>query len=249
MPIQRSEGPVGLIVCPSRELARQTFDIVVEYSEALKQGGWVGAGPACWIGLCSRRGGTAAGCAWRWCDAGGWLHHLRAAVPALLLQAPGPTLHARPQPAPSSAQPRPAHPHSPAPQPRRRLPGAALAAGHRRRGHEDAGRPDPQHGHTHGGGHAGAPQGHADVRQGGGAEGSRVGGRPVRRAWVVLSCARGEVEVRHHITDTPLTSLAPQPWQATNTCMPLPPPCLSPTHMHTQQAAHDPGYLPLPVPG
>ncbi len=42
MPVQRGEGPVGLIMCPSRELARQTFDIVVEYAEALKQGGYPG---------------------------------------------------------------------------------------------------------------------------------------------------------------------------------------------------------------
>ncbi|KAL4424987.1 hypothetical protein ABPG77_002872 [Micractinium sp. CCAP 211/92] len=40
MPVQRGEGPVGLIMCPSRELARQTFDIVVEYAEALKQDGY-----------------------------------------------------------------------------------------------------------------------------------------------------------------------------------------------------------------
>ncbi|PSC71624.1 DEAD-box ATP-dependent RNA helicase 35 [Micractinium conductrix] len=39
MPVQRGEGPVGIVICPSRELARQTYDIVVEYSEALKQGG------------------------------------------------------------------------------------------------------------------------------------------------------------------------------------------------------------------
>lgn len=38
MPVQRGEGPVGIVICPSRELARQTYDIVVEYSEALKQG-------------------------------------------------------------------------------------------------------------------------------------------------------------------------------------------------------------------
>lgn len=38
MPIQRGEGPVGIIICPSRELARQTFDIINEYVEALKAG-------------------------------------------------------------------------------------------------------------------------------------------------------------------------------------------------------------------
>lgn len=39
MPVQRGEGPVGLIVCPSRELARQTYDIVLEYAQALREGG------------------------------------------------------------------------------------------------------------------------------------------------------------------------------------------------------------------
>ena len=38
MPVARGEGPVGLIVCPSRELARQTYDIIVEYSAALREG-------------------------------------------------------------------------------------------------------------------------------------------------------------------------------------------------------------------
>ena len=44
MPLQRGEGPVGLIMCPSRELARQTFDIVLEYTDALKAGGRAGQG-------------------------------------------------------------------------------------------------------------------------------------------------------------------------------------------------------------
>lgn len=39
MPVQRGEGPVGLIICPSRELARQTYDIVLEYANALREGG------------------------------------------------------------------------------------------------------------------------------------------------------------------------------------------------------------------
>lgn len=38
MPVQKGEGPVGLIMCPSRELARQTYDIVLEYTDALKAG-------------------------------------------------------------------------------------------------------------------------------------------------------------------------------------------------------------------
>jgi superfamily II DNA/RNA helicase len=47
MPLQRGEGPVGLIICPSRELARQTFDIVEEYAGALREGESLGAGPGC----------------------------------------------------------------------------------------------------------------------------------------------------------------------------------------------------------
>jgi ATP-dependent RNA helicase DDX41 len=43
MPLQRGEGPVGLIICPSRELARQTYDIVVEYAAALQEGECMGA--------------------------------------------------------------------------------------------------------------------------------------------------------------------------------------------------------------
>ena len=27
LPLTRGEGPVGLIICPSRELARQTFEV------------------------------------------------------------------------------------------------------------------------------------------------------------------------------------------------------------------------------
>ena len=42
MPVQRGEGPVGIIICPSRELARQTFDIVEEYCAALRAGEWLG---------------------------------------------------------------------------------------------------------------------------------------------------------------------------------------------------------------
>jgi len=34
-PIERNEGPFGLILCPSRELARQTYDIVEYYIQAL----------------------------------------------------------------------------------------------------------------------------------------------------------------------------------------------------------------------
>ena len=33
------EGPVGLIVCPSRELARQTHEVIMGYIQSLKQDG------------------------------------------------------------------------------------------------------------------------------------------------------------------------------------------------------------------
>ena len=34
------EGPVGLIVCPSRELARQTHEVVMGYIDSLKKDGF-----------------------------------------------------------------------------------------------------------------------------------------------------------------------------------------------------------------
>jgi len=37
MPIVGGEGPIGLILCPSRELARQTFEVVQYYMDALNQ--------------------------------------------------------------------------------------------------------------------------------------------------------------------------------------------------------------------
>ena len=36
LPLIRNEGPVGLIICPSRELARQTFDIGEEYCKVVQ---------------------------------------------------------------------------------------------------------------------------------------------------------------------------------------------------------------------
>lgn len=35
MPLGRGEGPCGLIICPSRELARQTYDVAIFFVEAL----------------------------------------------------------------------------------------------------------------------------------------------------------------------------------------------------------------------
>ena len=40
MPLVAGEGPIGLILCPSRELARQTFEIVEYLCQALKDGGY-----------------------------------------------------------------------------------------------------------------------------------------------------------------------------------------------------------------
>jgi hypothetical protein len=59
MPLVGREGPIGLVVCPSRELARQTLEVVQGLLEALREdgypemrsllciGGWVGCG---WVG-------------------------------------------------------------------------------------------------------------------------------------------------------------------------------------------------------
>jgi ATP-dependent RNA helicase DDX41 len=40
LPFMQGEGPVGLIVCPSRELARQTHEGFLAMAEALEQGGY-----------------------------------------------------------------------------------------------------------------------------------------------------------------------------------------------------------------
>ncbi|XP_076165292.1 ATP-dependent RNA helicase abstrakt isoform X1 [Ptiloglossa arizonensis] len=39
MPFVRNEGPYGLIICPSRELAKQTYDIIRHYTNSLRQAG------------------------------------------------------------------------------------------------------------------------------------------------------------------------------------------------------------------
>lgn len=39
MPFVRNEGPYGLIICPSRELAKQTYDIIRHYTNTLRQAG------------------------------------------------------------------------------------------------------------------------------------------------------------------------------------------------------------------
>jgi len=40
LPFQRQEGPYGLIVVPSRELARQTFEVISEFTKALQLDGF-----------------------------------------------------------------------------------------------------------------------------------------------------------------------------------------------------------------
>ena len=40
MPLEGKEGPIGLILCPSRELARQTYEVLEFYIQALKEGGY-----------------------------------------------------------------------------------------------------------------------------------------------------------------------------------------------------------------
>ena len=50
LPFTRGEGPVGMIVCPSRELARQTFESIKGIAEALVQGGYPQIGVLLCIG-------------------------------------------------------------------------------------------------------------------------------------------------------------------------------------------------------
>lgn len=35
MPLESGEGPLGLIICPSRELANQTVEVITQYTESL----------------------------------------------------------------------------------------------------------------------------------------------------------------------------------------------------------------------
>ena len=41
MPLERGEGPIGLILCPSRELARQTLEVIDGFTAAIKEDGGV----------------------------------------------------------------------------------------------------------------------------------------------------------------------------------------------------------------
>lgn len=92
MPVQRGEGPVGIVICPSRELARQTYDIVVEYADALRAGACVRIWRGSLHGLRvqgARAGGMAA--------APGWP---MAAVATLLTRPASPAPSAAPDGAP-----------------------------------------------------------------------------------------------------------------------------------------------------
>jgi ATP-dependent RNA helicase DDX41 len=40
MALTEGEGPIALTICPSRELARQTYDVAEEYCEGLARGGF-----------------------------------------------------------------------------------------------------------------------------------------------------------------------------------------------------------------
>uniref|UniRef100_A0A7S1SY05 RNA helicase n=1 Tax=Tetraselmis chuii TaxID=63592 RepID=A0A7S1SY05_9CHLO len=50
MPLASNEGPVGLIICPSRELASQTCQVIEGYCQALKEGGYPELRPLLSIG-------------------------------------------------------------------------------------------------------------------------------------------------------------------------------------------------------
>ncbi|PWA78145.1 hypothetical protein CTI12_AA218220 [Artemisia annua] len=50
MPIAAGEGPFGLIICPSRELARQTYEVVEEFLVPLKEAGFPEIRPLLCIG-------------------------------------------------------------------------------------------------------------------------------------------------------------------------------------------------------
>ncbi|XP_021755753.1 DEAD-box ATP-dependent RNA helicase 35-like [Chenopodium quinoa] len=50
MPLEHGEGPFGLVVCPSRELARQTYEVVEQFLIPLKKAGWPELRPLLCIG-------------------------------------------------------------------------------------------------------------------------------------------------------------------------------------------------------
>ncbi|PNX64840.1 DEAD-box ATP-dependent RNA helicase 35-like protein, partial [Trifolium pratense] len=50
MPIVPGEGPFGLIICPSRELARQTYEVIEQFLLPLKEAGYPELRPLLCIG-------------------------------------------------------------------------------------------------------------------------------------------------------------------------------------------------------
>ncbi|KAL2518063.1 DEAD-box ATP-dependent RNA helicase 35 [Abeliophyllum distichum] len=50
MPIAYGEGPFGLIICPSRELARQTYEVVEQFLEPMREAGYPELRPLLCIG-------------------------------------------------------------------------------------------------------------------------------------------------------------------------------------------------------
>ena len=50
LPVARGEGPFGLILCPSRELARQTFEIAQHFCQHLAQSNTASMRAMCAIG-------------------------------------------------------------------------------------------------------------------------------------------------------------------------------------------------------
>ncbi|KAL3834282.1 hypothetical protein ACJIZ3_009018 [Penstemon smallii] len=50
MPIGPGEGPFGLIICPSRELARQTYEVVEEFLQPMREAGYPELRPLLCIG-------------------------------------------------------------------------------------------------------------------------------------------------------------------------------------------------------
>lgn len=50
MPIAPGEGPFGLIICPSRELARQTYEVVEQFLEPMREFGYPELRPLLCIG-------------------------------------------------------------------------------------------------------------------------------------------------------------------------------------------------------
>ena len=50
MPIVPGEGPFGMIICPSRELAKQTYDVIEQFLLPLKDAGYPEIRPLLCIG-------------------------------------------------------------------------------------------------------------------------------------------------------------------------------------------------------